>query len=224
MSRRYYVLRGDPKDLNLFDRLHDALDDISAEHGLTFKYGYNEKLAAGLVRHIYLEKDQKALLRLVEDFMTPVRYLIIEAMTEDEVQQLASWLGAPLPFYTLAELQQEARTRAEEEPGTLVRLALGSGLESDPETFELLSRGLQSSREDVRLSAAEGISLTQWPEFVPELRKVLASDPSDTLRAVTEKALEACQRRTLAARDTGADAEQNNGRERDKTGADREDE
>lgn len=194
MGRIHLPLRSNPKDLDFFDRMQDALDVLERQHGLSFEYKFSQELASNLVHHIYLERNERALLRLVDDFATPVRYLIIEAMTQKEVLQIGNWLGEHLPFISLKELQQEAHQNMLKDPKSLVRLAIGVGEEFDPISFEVIHQGLHSSDEQIRFRAAEAASLTQWPEFVPELENIYHNDPVAEVREMAARSLEACQR------------------------------
>lgn len=194
MSRRHFVLRSEPTDLSFFDTMQAALDAVQKKHGLDFEYSHSEDIAENLGRHIYMETENRALLRVVDDHRTPVRYLIVEASTDKGAEHLGSWLGESLPFVPLQELHQEARAKGETEPGTLTRLAIGAGQSADPETKEILLNGMQSRDAQVRFRAAEAASLTQWPEFIPALTKLKESDTSPEVREMAGKAIEACQR------------------------------
>jgi hypothetical protein len=198
MSRRHYVLRSQPTDLSFFDTMQAAIDDIKEKHGLEFKYSHSEELGKNLGHFIYLEKENRALLRVVDDHRTPVRYLIADASTEQDVEQLCSWLGESLAFIPLQELQQDARAKGETEPEALIRLGLGAGQTADPETQKILSDSMQSTEAIVRFRAAEAAHLTQWPEFIPALTKLKESDSSPEVREMAGKALESCQRMSKA--------------------------
>ena len=193
MSRRHFVLRSEPTDLSFFDTMEAALDAVREKHGLDIEYSHSEEIAENLGRHIYMETDNRALLRVVDDHRTPVRYLIVECLTDQGVDQLSKWLGESLPFIALQELQGEARATGATNPESLIRLALGAGETADPETQEILSDGLQAPDAMVRFRAAEAASLTQWPEFIPALTKLKESDPSPEVREMAGRALKSSQ-------------------------------
>lgn len=195
MSRHTYVLRSDPTDLGFLDTMQDALDHIKTQHGVTFNYAFFEEGGEDLGRHVYWDSGKQAILSLVIDLATHVRYLIIEAASQEEVERLGGWLEEHLPFISLQELQETARSDIMEDPKVLVRLALGTGEQADPVSLEILHNGLQSNDELVRYRAAEATSLTQWPEFVPQLSALAQNDPVSEVREMAYRALEACQRR-----------------------------
>jgi hypothetical protein len=195
MSRRHYVLRSQPTELSFFDTMQAAIDVIQEKHGLDFKYSHSENMGENLGRHIYVEMGNRALLRVVNDHRTPVRYLIVDASTDQGVEELSSWLGESLPFILLQELQQDARAKGTTDPGALIRLAIGAGEMADPETQKILSDSMQATEAIVRFRAAEAAGLVQWPEFIPALTKLKESDSSPEVREMAGKALEACQRR-----------------------------
>ena len=187
MSRHHTILDSDISDLGLFDDVADALDRLRASTGLTFDYAFFQEAAEGLGRHVYGEAENRGVLTLVEDHLTPVRYLITEAATPQEVEQIASVLEKELPSIPLSRLQAEASTQTE--PRSLILLALGSGEAPDVRSREILRRALESENPDLRLAAVQAASLTLWPDFVAPLRRISESDPDLQIREMAKRAL-----------------------------------
>lgn len=204
MSRCTYILRSAPGELTFFDTFRGALDQLKKEHGMEFKYALFEEGADDLARHVYWEAQERAILNLVEDFDVSVRYLIIEAASQEDVEHLGERLGEFLPFIPLAELQEEARQKMMDDPQVVVRMALGTNELSDPVSLEILRNGLSSDNELVRFRAAAAASLTQWTEFLEELRQMNQNDPSPEVQEMARRAVEACQRR-VQAEETASD-------------------
>jgi len=201
MNSRYYVLRSPPTDTEFYTVFEAGLAHLRQEHALDFWYEHHEELAENLGRHIYSEIDEKARLRLVEDFENSVRYLIVEAPTKNDAEQIGAWVAPHLPFIPLNELQEVARSTMEHDPAALVRMALATAEDSDPVSLEILQRGMKSNNVQVRFSAAEAASLAPWPELIPPLEKLKEKDPSKEVREMAGEALKACRRRSPAQRD-----------------------
>jgi hypothetical protein len=194
MSHHNYVLRSQPTELTFFDTLQTAFDLIKDQYGLEFKYAFFEEGANDFGRHVYWETGKQAILSLVEDLATPVRYLMIEAATQEEVERLGEWLEDLLPVISLEELQEEARQKMMDDPQTLVRMAIGTGRLSDPTSLEILRNGLQSNGDLVRFRAAVAASLTQWSDFLQDLKPMSQNDPSLEVQEMACRAVEVCQR------------------------------
>jgi hypothetical protein len=195
MSRLTRVLDSQPGEITFIDVFRDALDQIKTKYGFDFRYSHFEQGADDLGRHVYLEAQEQSILDLVEDFSTPARYIIIEAATQDEVVRLSEYLEGLLPFISLQKLQQEASERMKDNPQSLIRMALGAGILSDPVSLEIIRRGLADKDEIVRFRAAAAASLTQWIDFQEDVKSLSQNDSSPEVRAMASKAVEACQRR-----------------------------
>ena len=187
MSRHYTILDSDVRDLGLFDDVADALDRLRASTGLAFDYAFSEEAADGLVRHVYDEAENRGVLTLVEDHLTPARYLITEAATLQKVERIASVLESELPTIPLSRLQAEAAALTE--PRSLIKLALGCGEAPDPWSREIIRRGLESTDHDIRLAAVQAASLTLWPDFVAQVSRMSESDLDPQIREVAKRAL-----------------------------------
>ncbi|MBD2768910.1 HEAT repeat domain-containing protein [Hymenobacter sp. BT664] len=194
MSHYSYILRSEPTELTFFDTLRVAFDLIKDEYGLEFKYAFFEEGANDLGRHVYWETGKQAILSLVEDLATPVRYLMIEAATRAEMERLGGCLKDLLPVISLEELQEEARQKMMDDPQTLVRMAIGTGKLFDPTSLEILRSGLQCDDDMVRFRAAAATSFTEWTDFLPDLIQMSQNDPSPEVRKMASLAVEACQR------------------------------
>lgn len=192
MGYQHYVLRDAPRDIVLFDHIDAALARLQKERGLDLRYAFFRDLADNLGEHVYMEVRERALLHLVEDFETPVRYLQIGAKDLATIEGIAAVLAGFVDLESLAELQARARQEMQTNPTVLIRLGLGAGGQVDPQTLEILSQGLRAEVPEIRRRAAEAVSLTHWPELIPLLKELEANDPSSEVREMVGWALEAC--------------------------------
>ncbi|MDQ2808127.1 MAG: hypothetical protein M3Z04_14625 [Chloroflexota bacterium] len=194
MSRRHYVLDCAPGDKFGAQLVQGALERLE-EHDLYLGFPFQEVLDAQLLHYGWVDQDQRAVITLVDDFRTPVRYLIIEALTRHEVEQIGTWLGEYLEFIPLVVLEQQAREQPARDPATLIRLASGGPEEYTATTYEILQAGLQHPDPAVQYAAAFAAGLLQWPQFAPDLAALLHTQPNATLGTVAARALESCRRR-----------------------------
>lgn len=195
MYRLHCVLNTDPGDPQLLDVIETALDEMDKTLGIGLYYAFYQEGGEGLGRHVYEEMDKRAILSLVEDFLLPVSYLIIEAPKREIVESISQLLSEYLPFVSLEELQQAAIRNIVDKPKALVRMALGAGDQADSVSVEIIRDALRSEDELVRFRAAEAASLTQWPEFLADLPPLVQGDSSPEVREMARRAVEACQRR-----------------------------
>ncbi len=198
MSSQHYVLDNSPGDALGAQMVQGALEYLE-DHNLHMGYPFQEVLDDQFVHYGWVDQDQQAVATLVDDFRTPVRYLIIEAMTPQEVERIGTWLGEYLDFLPLADLEQQAREQMAESPATLIRLASGGPEEYTSTTYEVVQAGLQHPDPSVQYAAAFGAGLLQWPEFVADLEALLRRSRDDNVRIVAARALESCQRRVQAS-------------------------
>lgn len=188
MSSHYYILRrraGEPGVLSLVQK---ALDSLQVR-GKTFDYGYRRDLTKDIRSFYWLERNKKAVVKLVIDTSIPVNYLIIEAMTPKEVDQIGEWLDEHLQLIPLKELQKEAHQHMESDPSFLVVLALGAGETFDPVTFEIIMDGLHSLNQKVRYQAVMAASLTRWSEFNNVLEEMYRNESDPEIRDLLDRAL-----------------------------------
>jgi hypothetical protein len=188
MSRHYTILQSDVTDLGFFDELQDALDQLRATTGLTFSYAFSDEPADRLARHVYRERNDRAVLTLVEDHATPVRYLITEAPTREEVRRVASALEQSLPSVPVEELQRDAAEPGRRPEG-LVLLALGADEAYDEASANIIRDALGSDDPVVRLKAVEASSLTLWSELMLAVEAARDSDPDPRVRELATRAL-----------------------------------
>jgi hypothetical protein len=194
-SKQNCILRSEPTELSFFDKFEAALNLIRQQCGLTFKYKGFEKGSEKLGQHIYSEANKQAILYIVEDLETPVRYLAIEAETQVQAENLANWFTELLPIISLQELQELATQRMVEDPQSLIRMALSTGQFADPVSLKVICQGLQSDDDLVRFRAAAAASLTQWSDFLEDLQSLRRQDSSLEVTEMVDLAIEACQQK-----------------------------
>ncbi len=197
MSSTHHVLDSAPGDEFGAELVQVSLERLE-EHDLYLGFPFREALDTDLTHYGWVDQNQRAVVTLVDDFRTPVRYLIIAAMTPQEVERIGTWLGAYLDFIPLADLEQQAREQMAASPATLIRLASGGPEEYTSTTYEVVRAGLQHPDPSVQYAAAFGAGLLQWPEFVADLDALLRRSSDDHVRTVAARALESCQRRVQA--------------------------
>jgi hypothetical protein len=196
MSRQHFVLHDDTDIQDLFDDVENALDELQEQQNLLFVYAQTEETDDAKV-HVWLERRKKdALVKLVDDLVIPARYLIVEAMIQEEVARIVTSLEKHVRFISLQELQQQANSKMTDDPRSLLLLALGTTETFDQTTFDIQLRGLRSSDTKVRYAATMSAGTTQWPEFIPELTTLSQTDPIPDIRDMASRSLEACQRRS----------------------------
>ncbi len=165
MGYRHCVLRDASRTMTIFDRLKVVLAQLLEKQDLDFHYAFYRDIGRNLGEHVYMETHDRALLHLVEDFETPVRYLQVGAEDDITLDAIETILQEILDIVPLCELQEYARREMRSNPAALIRLALGAGGQSDPQTLEILVLGLRDENPKVRRLATEAASLTGWPEL-----------------------------------------------------------
>lgn len=194
MSRSYLVLRSHPDDTAVFEGIYDAFDRLSVDHGLAFELDSTEEVAEDLVRHLYREASERASLSLVNDWRAGAQYLMAESATPGTAEQVADTLRQVLGGWTLEELRAQAEERLEDEPESMLRLALGSGEHADPRAVEILARGARSDDPYVRFRAAEAAAIAGWPELADVFRPLRDADESPEVRGMAGDAVSAAER------------------------------
>lgn len=191
MTFRAHHVLDIPDDDIAFDLVDDAMAALGDASGMRFFFDNTESPDGVIDNNVFLDEEGRAKITLVEDPETPVRYLIIEAHDEQSFRRVAGAVPSVLPVRTTASLRDRARDEMSDDPGHLVRLAVGSGTEADDETLAILNRGMQSGDRNVRIAAIEGASLTQWHEAEALLIDAQANDPDPELREWAGTALAA---------------------------------
>lgn len=194
VSRSYLVLRSHPDDTAVFEALYDAFDRLSVEHGFALEFVGTEETDPDLVQHRYQDTADRALLTLVNDWRAGAQYLMAEAPTPEAAERVTGTLRLVLGGWTVAELQAQAQARMEDEPETLLRMALGVGERADPRTVELLSRGARSDDPLVRFRAAEAAAIAGWPGLADVFRPLRDGDESPEVREMAGHAVAAAER------------------------------
>jgi hypothetical protein len=119
--------------------------------------------------------------------------LIVGGVKSEDSLVIVNQLREHLPIVPIQELQQQASQNMDDEPNSLVRLALGAGEKFDQTSFEILVNGLRHSNPDVRFAATRGVGITQWTEFSPELEQLSKTELIEDIQKLLFKALEGCQ-------------------------------
>lgn len=185
--RRHYVINtdGDP-----FDEFEAAVEQLEEEQGITFEFDEADSPDGAITKYVFYESNGRARLILGDDPDTPARYFIVEARDASLADRIAGALTNALPVWSTADLREMAERDLAEDPGSMVRMALGASSEADSATLDILNRGLRHDDREVRLSAIEALSLTQWQEAADLLASARDNDPDPELQEYAGRALD----------------------------------
>jgi hypothetical protein len=84
----YYVLRSDPTAEDFADKLEDVLEKIQQQDGLVFFLMEDENLTQYTRVRVWIEARKRGKIKLVDDYATPVQYLIVEEASLDDVLKI----------------------------------------------------------------------------------------------------------------------------------------
>jgi hypothetical protein len=188
--RRYAVIqRGGDIQVH-FEALEDSFDELQRDSELLFGLEGSQDVRGGRV-HVWREQWRKEdKVELVDDDELKTRYLVIEATDADEADRVLAAVARHLPLETIARLRDDARKRAQEEPATLVRLALAEEATPDRDTVELVRRHLSpDTPAPIRNAAVMAADLLRSPDLVSELERLRDAVGDDRERQAIEQAI-----------------------------------
>jgi hypothetical protein len=197
MKRHYLVTRSNPDDQEFIDQLEDVLDRLESEN-LVFFSSESKHLNDYIQIQVWEEARERGFVRLVDDYTVPVRYLVFGSSTTEDADKIMGQMQT-LPVILLADLQGTAQKNMAYDPKSLIRLALGAGETFDRTSFEILQSGLRHSDPEVRFAAVRSAGLSQWSEFVPELKQLSQVETVQDIQKLMFKAIEACMSISVAA-------------------------
>jgi hypothetical protein len=197
MKRHYLITRSNPDDQEFVDQLEDILDRLEPEN-LVFFSSESKHLNDYIQIQVWEEARERGFVRLVDDYTVPARYLVFGSPTAEDADKIMGQMQT-LPVILLAELQETAQRNMVKDPKSLIRLALGAGETFDRTCFEILQSGLRHSDPEVRFAAVRSVGLSQWSEFLPELKQLSQIETVEDIQKLLSKAIEACMSRTVAA-------------------------
>ncbi|RUT10145.1 hypothetical protein DSM106972_006400 [Dulcicalothrix desertica PCC 7102] len=198
MDRHYLITRSSPDDDQFIDQLEDVLDRLESEN-LVFFYSESKQINDYIQIQVWVEARERGMVRLVDDYTVPARYLIFGSPRAEDANKIMGHIQANLPIISLAELQEIAQKNMARDPKSLILLALGTGETFSRTTYEILQSGLRHSDPEVRFAAVRSVGLTQWSEFIPELKQFSATETVQDIQELILKAIEACMSKTVAA-------------------------
>ncbi len=197
MKLHYLVTRSNPDDEEFIEQLEDVLDRLESEN-LVFFYSESKQLNDYIQIQVWIEAKERGFVRLVDDYSVPARYLVFGSPTAEDADKIICQMQT-LPVILLADLQETAQKNMASDPKSLIRLALGAGETFSHTCFDILQSGLRHSDPDVRFAAVRSAGLSQWSEFVPELKQLSETETVEEIQKLISKAIKACMSRTLAA-------------------------
>lgn len=198
MSRHYLITRSSPDDDEFIDVLEDVLDRLESEN-LVFLYSHSKHIDDYIHIQVWVEARERAFIRLVDDYTVPARYLIFGSSTAEDAEKIIGSIQVSLPIIPLAELQENAQKNMVRDPKSLILLALGIGETFSHVVYEILQSGLRYPEPEVRFAAVRSVGITQWSEFIPELKQLSDTETVQDIQNFISKAIEACMSRTVAA-------------------------
>jgi hypothetical protein len=189
MSSRYLVLESDPSDDGVRWTVDAALTASLGDLG--FEYRFRQPGEETLYRDVWEAAGTRAIVSLVADLETPVHYVMVEGESDDLIGRIASALAAALPAVALETLQERA-ARVDEDPASLVRLALGAdAFAPDQRTVELIAAGFEHEQPLVRYRAAEAAALAPSASLLQRLDALAREDPNESVRGMAAHAAQA---------------------------------
>lgn len=198
MERHYLITRSSPDNDKFIDQLEDVLDCLESAN-LVFFYSESKYINDYIQIQVWVEARERGVIRLVDDYTIPARYLIIGGSTPKDAEQIIGQVQTNLPIISQTELQEIAQKNMATEPKSLILLALGAGEGYSHAVYEILQSGLRHHNSEVRFAAVRSVGLTQWSEFVPELKQLAETETVPEIQKLVSKAIQACMSRTVAA-------------------------
>jgi len=189
---RYAVFGSDDSPDALIEQLESGLDEVQRRTSLLFAYSYSEQQPQSEIHIWRAHGGEDALIRLVDDWGVPARYLVVEAARPEASAAILDALADTMEFASLPELQDQARVAGREQASALVRLALAAGEPVDPSSAELIERGLRSPDADLREAGVLAAALTRSPQFLADLERLYAQETDPTARDVLAQAIADC--------------------------------
>jgi hypothetical protein len=188
--KRYAVIQPGGDIQTHFAALEDAFDELERDSELLFGLEGSEEVRGGRV-HVWREGwREETTVELVDDDELDTRYMLIDAPDAGEADRVLAAVGRHLPLETLARLRDDARNRAEDEPATLVRLALAEAATPDGDTVELVRRHLlPDAPASIRNAAVMAAALLRTPDLVGDLERLRDAADDDQEREVVEQAI-----------------------------------
>ncbi|BAZ18036.1 hypothetical protein NIES4071_99180 [Calothrix sp. NIES-4071] len=197
MDRHYLITRSSPNDDEFIDVLEDVLDRLELEN-LVFFYSDSKHIDDYIQIQVWVEARERGFIRLVDDYTVPARYLIFGSSTAEDAEKIMGKIQANLPIISLAELQEIAQKNMARDPKSLILLALGTGETFSRTAYEILQSGLRHHDPEVRFAAVRSVGITQWSEFLPELKQLSETEIVQDIQNLISKAIEACMSKTVA--------------------------
>jgi hypothetical protein len=196
MQRHYLITRSSLDDENFIDKLEDVLDRLESEN-LVFLYSETNEINDCIQIQVWVEARERGTVRLVDDYSIPARYLTFGSPTAEDAHKIMGHMQANLPIISLAELEEAAQNNMAHAPKSLILLALGTGERFSHTAYKILQKGLRHSDPEVRFAAVRSVGITQWSEFIPELKQLNEIETVPEIQKLISKAIEACMSKTV---------------------------
>jgi hypothetical protein len=190
MKEHYLVLRSNPYDFELLEKLEAALCESHIESLKHLSFSHRDDLDIDLIALKYCNPENDFSLSVVDDYQIPLRYLILTSHNDTIIYSAIKEITEKLPVISLAELQHEAKQNMEIDPKSLLQLGIGAGSCSDAESLSILRTGFRSINSLVRFRAVQGAGMTQWVEFIKDLENLAMHDTSPEVKAMATMAIE----------------------------------
>ena len=188
--RRYAVIKKGRTIESLLEALEDAFDELQRDGRTLFALEGSETRPGARV-HVWREQWRgDARVELVDDDELPARYLVVETPDAGEAGRVLAAVARHLPLETLAHLRDAARKHAQEDPATLVRMALAEDATPARETVELIRAHLGPDTPiPLRNAAVMAADLLRSPDLLGALELLRDAVSDERERRVVEQAI-----------------------------------
>ncbi|WP_143645231.1 HEAT repeat domain-containing protein [Streptomyces antioxidans] len=175
-----------------------TIELLSRRLGLREIRQLDEPTSSRITHEMVWQVKEGLELHYLEDAASKASCIVAAGDDGDEVAQWANMAATYIGAWTEKELT--ASLKESSDPVTRTQLLLLVGLGSpdtfDDEYFSLILRDFDHEDPMVRTGAVWATSYSSWREFVPDLRKLAASDPQDDVRATAHAVADIIERKS----------------------------
>jgi hypothetical protein len=175
--------------------------ETSWEDAKPFAEAFNWSLASSTARdrdegvdgQVIWQGDDVAALHYIEDAPSGIGYFVLTGEQERTVEALAAQAAEMLKPWTLDDIfaDFDDAADAQERAQRILRVGLAAPSEFHQGVFDRIKNMLSDSDPRVRYAALWATTYAGYPEFVPLIEDVVASDPEDWVRDHAEAVLSA---------------------------------
>jgi hypothetical protein len=158
------------------------------EAAVQLEWTYLKKVSADPARmvpaeHAFRPVGTNVTVRYIDDFVTKLKYTLVEGEDPDEIEVVIEELAETIPVYTddeILALYPNAKT-PEERVQAVHRVGVAAPGRRDDRFFSVLSAAASAPEPAVRRAAIKAVPYAGWPERQDLLRNLVA-DPDEDVR------------------------------------------